>query len=512
MRAAALALLALALSGCLATPGPAPAGAVQPAALPPLPVGVEAFTQLVCGGALQALSGDHREGCNWAVTGVNGPAAEVSVAVNPRDPRNLVGGAKDFTLGEDPRCGKYNVWSGAYASFDGGRVWSSGLLPGHPNDTRRTALSDYACGSDPVLAFAPDGTLYYASIHTTEDLNASETMPTPPQLGPILGSPTLNAALAVTRSRDGGITWDDPVLLGTRDDGGIFDKEWLAIDAATGQLYVTHFYTGDGTIRIQRSDDHGQTWTEPVDVVTPRDFPDGPNTVQFGQVGVGPGSVVHYIAWVQGWSPPFSGIYHLRSTDGGATWSAPQLVAAYAPVLDLGVTHKYRIVTMPSLAVDPASGALYVAWPMLTEPRAAPRAQADLDIFVARSADEGASWGAPVRVNDDLVGPLNGQWMPAIAIGPGGVVHLTWMDYRDDPRGQSAMVYYAFSRDGGATWSPNARVSDAPFDGTGGYHQSGSGTIGDYMGLAASADAVVPFWADTRNGRNDVFAAIIPAR
>ena len=81
----------------------------------------------------------------------------------------------------------------------------------------------------------------------------------------------------------------------------------------------------------------------------------------------------------------------------------------------------------------------------------------------------------------------------------------------DDPAGQSAYIYYAFSKDGGKTWSKNARVSDVPFDGTGGYHQSGSGTIGDYMGLAVSAKAVHPFWADTRNARNDVFAAVIPA-
>ncbi|MCA1812802.1 MAG: hypothetical protein LC624_02490 [Halobacteriales archaeon] len=49
-----------------------------------------------------------------------------------------------------------------------------------------------------------------------------------------------------------------------------------------------------------------------------------------------------------------------------------------------------------------------------------------------------------------------------------------------------------------------------PFDGTGGYHRSGSGTVGDSMGLAATRDGVHAIWADTRNQRNDLFSAFLP--
>lgn len=440
------------------------------------------------------------------VTTQNGPAAEVSLAANPRDPLNLVGGAKDFTLGPDERCGKYSVWSGVYWTRDGGRTWGNSLLPGHPKDARKTALSDYACGSDPVLAFGPEGNVYYASIHYTD-----AGPPPVPQLGPVLGGETKNSALAVTRSRDGGATWDEPVLLGHVEDGSLFDKEWIATDPASGQVYVTHILRG--VLSVQRSDDHGEHWTEPVPIVaaTGDGITSGPGAVQFGQVAVGPGGLVHFVYWGEREAGEVSGLYHKVSPDRGATWSAPHPIARFVPVLDLGVTHKYRIVPNEALAVDAKVGALYVAWPMPVEPAAAPRAQADHDIFVASSTDGGQAWSAPVRVNDDLVGPTNGQWMPALAVGPEGTLHATWLDYREDPVGQSAKVYYSFSRDGGKTWAANAPVSDVPFDGTGGYHQSGAGTIGDYMGLAVTPLAVHPSWADTRHGRNDVFAAIIPA-
>lgn len=490
-------------AGCL---GPAsdPAsldGPQIPAQALTLPTGVIPYTQLLCAGDLvKPLAGDHKADCNSKVTVKNGPAAEVSLAVNPLDSMNLVGGAKDFTLGEDTRCGKYNVWSGVYWSRDGGRTWGNGFLPGHPKDARKTAISEYACGSDPVLAFGPEGNVYYTSLHYQEDPN---DRPAHPILAPVSGGQE-KAGIAVTRSRDGGETWDDPVLVATRKGGAGLDKQWIATDPTTGQIYVSYIEIGGGgSLLVQRSDDQGQTWTKAVPVVTPHDLPGGPNAIQFGQIAVGPDSLVHFIYFGVRENEVPSGIFHKSSSDGGQTWSAPRTVGYFVPPADLGVVHKYRVVGTPALAVNPRDGSVYVAYPS--------RMVGDSDVFVAVSHDGGATWKMEDRrrINDDLTGPTNDQWMTAVAVSPDDSVHVTWLDYRDDPAGQWAYVYYSHSTDKGKTWSKNVRVSDVPFDGTGGYHQSGSGTIGDYMGLAASPHAVYPFWADTRDQSNDVFAAII---
>lgn len=497
------------LAGCLAPAVVDPQSSAEDAGIR-FPTTGDPFGSLLCKGdtLLQILDARGPDaGCNWKATHDSGPAAEVSIAVNPLDPLNLVGGSKDFSLGEDTRCGKYNVWSGVYVSHDGGRTWAHSLLPGHPKDSRKTALSDYACGSDPVIVFGPEGNVYYASIHSTDD--PAEAPPVP-QLGPVWGGSGLNAALVVTRSRDGGSTWDDPVMLQSREHAGIYDKEWIAADPQSGRVYVSYFDVDTGGLYVQRSDDEAQTWTTPVEVAKPGSGPEGPTNVQFAQVGVGSGGLVHfmYVALRDGAYP--ASIYHRTSADAGVTWSEPVLAASFVPPLDLGVAHKYRVVGMPALAVDAQSGSAYIAYPNRLEPFQGHGG--DSDIYVVASKDGGKTWQAPTRVNDDLLGPQNDQWMPAVAVGPDGTAHVTWIDYRDDPAGQFAHIRYSWSPDGGRTWSPNARLTDVPFDGTGGYHQSGSGTIGDYMGLAASSTSVTAFWADTREGRNDVFAAIIPAK
>lgn len=496
MRAFAPVVAFVIAAGCL---GVSPPGADALVPRAPAP-----FEFLLCEGDALVKLGEPREpSCNWRATVDSGPATEVHVAVNPRNPLNLVGGSKDFSLGEDSRCGKFNVWSGVYVTFDGGRSWNHSLLPGHPGDDRRTALSDYACGSDPVIAFGPDGTAYYASIHLT----LGEPGDLPPQTAPVTGYNAVNSSVAVTRSRDGGRSWDDPVILAARDDGTILDKEWMAVDASTGAIFVT--YIDNGVLVVQRSDDRGATWTDAATIVASGDWPDKPSQVQFGQVVVAPDSVVHFTFWGSVWGTDASSIWASRSEDRGESWSAPVRVAPFYPVFDLEVSHKYRIVPNPAMAVDASSGALYVTYPFYVGPPAAPGG--NLDVYLVRSTDGGASWSAPVRVNDDLPSATNGQWMPALAVGPDGTVHATWLDSREDPRGQFARAFYSFSRDGGASWSPNAAVGDVAFDGTGGYHQSGAGTIGDYMGLAASELAVTAFFSDTRDGRNDVFAAIVPS-
>jgi hypothetical protein len=499
-------LLAPALAGCVgsSTTQPLPAPPSAPSAGLPALGSSAPFTMLLCAGdKLEALASAHKD-CNVQVT-KKGPAAEVDLVASPLDERVLVAGAKDFSLGDQPPCWVHNVWTGVYASRDAGRTWSTGLIPGYPGDAANKSLplAQYPCASDPALAFDGNGTLYYASL-AYEPCPASQQPPTP-LLEPVSAC-SVKSAMVVTRSRDAGQTWDLQTTVAERFGGAILDKEWLAADPATGQVYMTYIDTGTGAIEVQRSDDHGLTWSAPVPLVQPEPFPQGPRGDQYAEVAVGPGSVVHAIYWATGTQGQPSAIYHRASRDGGRTWDGPQLVAQAFLVFDLGVLHKYRSVDLPAIAVDQGTGDVYVAFPSVSA--------VDTDIYSIASFDEGRSWGHQREVNDDGLAmgqglPTNFQWMPAIAVGPDHVVHLTWLDYRDDPAGQSAYVYYSHSQDRGDSWSKNQRLSDVPFDGTGGYHQSGSGTIGDYSGLAATRSGVHAIWADTRNQRNDLFSALV---
>ncbi len=116
------------------------------------------------------------------------------------------------------------------------------------------------------------------------------------------------------------------------------------------------------------------------------------------------------------------------------------------------------------------------------------------DGFAAWS-DDGATWSAPVRMNDDAIG--FDQWLPELAAGADGAAYATWFDHRDDPYGARTNVDGSRSTDGGATWAANQLFSDIQ----GNFTTAGSNiapNMGDYIGLASSGTRLVAAWGDAR--------------
>jgi hypothetical protein len=82
------------------------------------------------------------------------------------------------------------------------------------------------------------------------------------------------------------------------------------------------------------------------------------------------------------------------------------------------------------------------------------------DIAVARSADGGATFSAPVRVSDD-------EWKldacpddgPSMAIDRAGALRITWPTLAHDPGGDRIAIFEASSADNGRTFTPRTRVS-----------------------------------------------------
>jgi hypothetical protein len=107
------------------------------------------------------------------------------------------------------------------------------------------------------------------------------------------------------------------------------------------------------------------------------------------------------------------------------------------------------------------------------------------NVFVSRSTDDGATWSHPLRVNDVATGDQYYQWL---AVDPvTGTVDMSWYDTRLDPSRQSVNVYFAFSGNGGASFSPNIRVSTGSSNEESGTNIDFGNQYGDYRDSTPTA-------------------------
>src|SRR5207245_8875947 len=123
--------------------------------------------------------------------------------------------------------------------------------------------------------------------------------------------------------------------------------------------------------------------------------------------------------------------------------------------------------------------------------------------FVRFSDDNGATWSAPVRVNDDT--GTNSQFWGRLAIDQTtGDVALSWYDCRNDTGSGAGDIdgtpntdtefFGTVSFDGGVTFQPNFQIAGGPS--TAIANPNNGNDYGDYTGLAFHAGIMVPARAD----------------
>jgi hypothetical protein len=157
-----------------------------------------------------------------------------------------------------------------------------------------------------------------------------------------------------------------------------------------------------------------------------------------------------------------------KSTDQGVTFAGPVTVASGlvgGVNGDLGLTGRrqglgtfdpFRSNEFPHAAVNPISGIIYVTY----DNDAAGVDKAD--VFFKQSTDCGATWSAPVRVNDDAT--TTDQWQPTIVVSPAGDrLGIFYYSRQEDPANNNLFKYYgrtATISGGTVTFVPSAPVSD----------------------------------------------------
>jgi hypothetical protein len=406
--------------------------------------------------------------------------SETTIAVNPRDPLNIVGGSHDGVGSGET----YNKRCGYYASFDGGQTWSEGILPGLPGNR----------SADPALAASTDGTFYYSCLSMSDDERRH--------------------MVTVSKSVDGGKSWNDAVpVIALKDTPELEDKEWLTVDNGpsryAGNVYVawTHLIYNDSFTTVQdeviyfaRSQNKADSFETPIMVSDVKTDPNEMLRYQYSNVSVSPSGEVYVI-----WFDLAKGVFLLdSSTSGGQTFGPDrEIISGVVNPPDNSVNGVLRVAAVPAVAVDqsdgPDRGQIAIVWNDFRN--------GDNDIYFSRSTDNGNSFSTPIRINDDPLGNGKSQFYPAVAIDSAGTIHVVFYDQREDPDNLMIRLYYTASYDGGRTWLKNFPISDIPFDPRLGEQRKKPrvGFIGDYLGLAAESDQAYALWTDTREGEGDIF-------
>jgi hypothetical protein len=283
------------------------------------------------------------------------PQNEQNIVINPTNPKNIVTSSNDY------RYGFGACW--AYVSTDGGASWKDVVMPGWTNISGSNGVfTKTGCGGDPVMAFAPDGTLYFAAL--TYNLDKF---------------PRQMSGVAVGMSTDGGLHWSAPKMVSYNATGNFFiDKEWIGVgDDGTAYVTWTTFYQGPrglsylkSPIMMSSSKDHGANWTSVKQVSD-----DAHPYNQGSQVGAYGGTL--YVAY-EG-STPGSGyaqdaLIMATSTDGGRTFTNTEVARVYDdfscyPIQLPGAqdrqtltNEQFRINSFPSVAIDPTNGHIAIVW------------------------------------------------------------------------------------------------------------------------------------------------------
>ena len=365
---------------------------------------------------------------------VGDAANECSISVDPTNSNKMTIGWRQFnSVTSNFRQGGWGY------TTDAGIHWT---FPG--------VLENNVFRSDPVTDSDETGTFFYLSLLQTFCEN-------------------------MYRSTKGGQSWTQ---LQPESLAGGGDKQWFTIDKTGGPGHGFQYQSSDGIncsgsgVQFQRSTDGGITWQAPI--IIPAAPTDGTLDVDTnGNLFIGgEGSTLN----------SFSCVRSSNAQIGNQTPVFDQVTQNINMGGDLtgGGINPAGLDGMLFLAIDHSGGPTNNNIYMLAS--VAPPGRSTTDVMFVRSTDDGLTFSAPHKVNDDPVNPSKWHWFGTFSVAPNGRLDAVWYDTRNATNNTDSQLFYSFSTDAGVTWSPNVAVSNAFIPSEGYPNQN---KIGDYITIVS---------------------------
>jgi len=443
------------------------------------------------------------------------------VAVNPQNPSNIIGVYQQDRFGSGGARGIVaavthdggNTWNATYPHFSicaGGSEANGG---------------DFQRSSDPWVTFAPDGTAYFISLSVNFVGDTSTTGSGILVSRSTDGGDTWSEPMTLVRNPSDVAPFffnDKESITADPFDPDFVYAVWdrLRKPGEAESVNAEHSFAFRGDTLFARTTDGGQTWDAPQTI-----YRRNKNTGTIGnQIAVLPDGTLVDIFDVlhgSGMNRPGFDIKVQRSTDHGATWSGPIEVAPERSVrtFDPDTGQSVRAGGgLPDLAVDlnPESagyGNVYAVWGDSFGSGNTKKSRHSTVVFTM-SANGGLTWSPLTRIDrspDDVQ-----AFTPAVHVASDGTVGVTYYDFRSNTAAAGALTdqWFIHCHPSDDCTDPG-RWSETHVDGPFDIEQAPVARgffLGDYAGLDAVGTTFLSFFSATTpsDPDNTYLAGITP--
>src|SRR3954452_6107536 len=263
---------------------------------------------------------------------------EPADAIDPHDRQVILGSSNDY-------CGVYNrndddgnpipvgpIWEGYYRSEDSGAHFTSSLVPGYPDDTWPYGLLvkqqvRTASSGDPVIAWDGQGRAFFGSESSDDPAGTPKTFgdvwvarfvaATGPAAGAHPDGKQYGGTTVVAHGSSA------PNLLGKFNDKTAIEADHNSDGRCDNNVYFSWSrFTGNAGgvgIYFVRSTDHGVTFSKPVKLSQTI------SNVQFPDIAITGNDDVYvsFRSFASGRGAEGDAIYYVKSSDCGASFTRP---------------------------------------------------------------------------------------------------------------------------------------------------------------------------------------------